>query len=565
MPGAAGGPYHPMRYVWDRDAYKPGVAVFIYLGSLFFRLFDVSAMCFKSMGIVLSLPILPLAYVLVARHIGREQARITALLVALPPAMYAKWNVKPYYFALVILANLAMAELALQIIFDRKAGFVRCGLLGLVGGLSLLNAPFGLPMMAAIGLVWLALGRSTLRARTLSAVAAGFLVGFSPLIFHDWRVNWVYLRGMFGRVGLAAHSSAAWATTTKLSYVFGQTAMVEGAAPHTVASLTYYAFFVAGVCWLGVKYTVPFVRRAVSQTRPSPPKGAFFLVYVLVYVLAWVKSPREMRYLIPIFPFALVAIAIMLCDVRVRAARAGLLLVVSAAGLFGILGFAQSPKHGWDRIDYWQPRYKALLALLDRQDVKAVYTSFFIGPHLMFDSRDAVVAYHGYVAWPEYRTVVDKAQRYAYLYEKGSYYDNVLSDALEKRSVKHKKKTISGINVYYALEPALRLDDIPDLDVTTDGAAGDEESLLASLRLDPGWTGRRVQLAKHYRRRGRHEEAIRQARDALRRDPKAAAAYILLGRIYQDLGDTAKRDEMWLQAERVDPRGGIAIRRLEEM
>ena len=568
MPGAAKSPYHPLHYVWQRHAHELGVAVPVYLGSVFFWLFGVSAMCFKSMGVVLSLPILPMAYFILARHIGRRVARIAALLIALSPAMYAKWNVKPYYFSLAIIANLAMAELALQIIFDRRNDLLRCGLLGLVAGLSLLNAPFGVPMIATIALVWIALGRHTLRPRAWLAAALGFVIGFSPMLLLDWHHEWRYSHMMLARSLRVLPAAPVWALPVKFSYLFGQTAIIEGAAPHTAASLVYCVLFVLGVCWLVVRYAGQLMRQAMRSHQtdaPRPPAAALFLVYILVYLVAWARSGQEMRYLIPIFPLALVPIAMMIAAIRPRAVRAGLLIAVSAAGAAGILGFAQSPKHGWDRLDYWRPEYRPLLDLLSDRKITAIYTSRFIGAHLVFDSRGAITAYHNYVAWPEYLTRVDQATTYAYVYESGSYYDTALVRALARRKVEYMKATVADVNVYHGLIPPVRLHQIRGLEVPTHGACWDEEAYLASLRLEPTWTERRLDLALGYHRQGRHQEAIRQARIGLQHDPAAVEAYVLLGIVYQSLGNTAARDDMWNQAVRIDSGAAARVRRLKEM
>ena len=566
MHGAASGRYHPMDYVWARHPYEPGVAASIYLGGILFRLLGVSPLWFKAMGILFSLPILPLAYVVLSRHIGRRATRITALLIALSPAMYAKWNVKPYYFSFTILANLAMAELVFQIVFERRRSFWRAAALGLVAGLSTLSAPFALPMIAAIALTWVLLGRRTLRLPAALAAVSGFVVGFCPLIYRDWQHDWTYLHTLCERTK-PAHFTSLWrALTVRLSYLFGQTGAVEGAAPHTWASLAYFACFAIGLLWLLVRLAPALLRHGLKSHRadsPPAPKETFVLVYILVYLLAWTRSGQEMRYLIPLFPFALVPIAMLIDWLRPRSVQVGALLAVCAAGAFGIVGFSQAPKHGWDKFDYWQPRYKTLVEFLDQQGIAAIYTSHFLAPHLMFESRGRVVAHHEYAAWTGYRDVVDGAKRYAFVYEAGSYYDTGLAEALRRRAISLEKATISNVNVYYRLNPSIRLGDVPGLGVPTHGVCWDEETLHASLRLDPGWTQRRLELARGYFARGRVGDAERAANAALHYDRAAWQAYVLLGRIAHSRKNPSERDRLWQAAVAAHPAAAGVVRRLQ--
>ncbi len=563
MRGADRGPYDPWRYIEVLQPHEPGVAVPLWIAALLFRVFGVSALCFKSVGVLLSLPILPLTYWIVARHMSRRAAGITALLMVLSPAMFAKWNVKPYYFSQTIIANLLLFELACQIVFDRKGGFLRCAALGLVAGLAAINGPFSFPMIAAVAVAWVCFGRPMLRPLTVLPAALGFALGFTPLLLMGGKIATRYFSALMARSGAAPHSGWLWALTGKLSYIFGQTAPVEGAQPHTVASLTYYAAFAASMCWLAARQAGPMARHAVGGPPPRLAKRSLLLIFLGGHIFSWALSPQEMRYLIPIFPFALVAIALAISDVRMRVVRIGMAVAVAAAGLAGILDFSQSPKRGWDKIDYWTPAHAELLDLLNRDGVTGIYTSFFIGPHVMFDSRDAITAYHRYVAWREYEDAVDRAERYAFVYQSGSIYARAIEDALARRGVQYRKQSAGGFGVWTDLRPALRLRKIAALDVATPGAAWDEEAWEASLRLDPNWTQRRVEDAEGLLLAGRVDEAMEQLDEAVRRDPEAGAAYVLMGAIYRRKGDLAKRDEMWARAVLVDPKAARMVLRLK--
>jgi 4-amino-4-deoxy-L-arabinose transferase-like glycosyltransferase len=390
------------------QAYGGGHAMVAYLAAPLFAVFGPSAMLLTGISVAFSLLSIWLVWLIVRRHVGDTAAVLAAALYAFsPPVVYQSYLVnggtEAFLLALVALhfflrayaGDSSTTEGGCATPAESRCEFMA----GLFGGLAYWAMDYTLLYPVVFALLWLAL--ATTRWRALARLAGGFLVGCLPLLAYDLTHHFEHFKQMFAP---AAGASAGFLVHFfgALGRLFtGDLAAFFGGDIDDVHPADWAAWVHAAVAVLGVAFLIYRDREAISRSLKSRRlpvtllPAVFVIVYLGMYGVAKFSLPelRTPRYLLPLCPFAGIAIAIVVAGWAGARRWVGLaaiaLLVV--AGAATSLRIGMRTWHEEHRIQTSGIEMAKLAEAVQVRGIRAAFAPYEIQWRLMFATDESVL------------------------------------------------------------------------------------------------------------------------------------------------------------------------------
>jgi len=379
-----------------------------YLGSLeaftaapLFLAFGSSAQLLKLVPLAYSLGFLVLSALVARRVFGDGPATLTAVYLALPPAMWALWSTKARGgYAEVLFLGEALLLISLWLATQKRPpwGWLAWGLVaGLALWTHLLAVVYILPAVA-----FLALRRRRWVTSEVLAGCVGLLVGVAPLLVANFSDGYATLAIVSGPAGITVEPLGEL-----LRFLRTGISMLAGVGrpvpPLTLASDLAWDVPTAGplvvvaplvVVLVGVLvWHLPSVRRLISG-QPCSDAALLVLVALMVPVTLIFTSygyfMAEPRYALPLYSAVpLVANAVWQLPLRMRFATGFVIVALSVWNIVATAALVMRPS---DLVDSTPDNRQALIGYLASQDRHQVYTDYWIAQTIMFESKDQIQA-----------------------------------------------------------------------------------------------------------------------------------------------------------------------------
>ena len=399
-----------------------------YLGSLeaftaapLFRLFDSSTVLLKLVPTAYSLGFMVLSAFLARRMFGDGPALATAAYLAVAPSMLAVWSTKARggYAELLFLGE---ALLLVTLAFARSPSRRVAMLWGLLAGLTfwthLLAVVYILPALA-----YLALSRMRFRPAQLAMGVLGVLVGMLPLLIDNVSTGFRTLASVlqppdlpidpgaqfirFFRVGVPVLLGLGQPTTSETMFDLDWSNRPAGHPSVAVVA-------VAALVGIVLLY-LPAVKRLVRCGADALAEPAL-LVFVALAVPPVVALTRfgffvsEPRYALPLYS-TVPLLAAAVWRLRWPAVRWAIVAAVLALNLWSLITTDPGlwrPEEALDSTATTRAQLVQYLVPLDRHQM---YTDYWIGYPIMFESRETVLAYVISGGFNRYLPPADNVQR----------------------------------------------------------------------------------------------------------------------------------------------------------
>ena len=445
-----------------------------YLGSLeafsaapLFRVFDSSTFVLKLVPTAYSLGFVALSAVLARRLFGTGAALATAAYLALPPAMWAVWSTKARggYAELLFLGQaLLLATLALAQSPTRRLALLWGILAGLAFWTHLLAVVYLVPAV-----VFLALARRRRWSRsTLGLAAVGAVVGMTPLIIENLVDGFLTVAALlrppdlpldpvaqflrFFRVGVPVLLGLGQPTTSQS--MFDQDWLQRPAGHLAIAGL---ALVVVGGAMLGFLPSL----RCLGLCGWHPAAEPALLVLMAVAVPPAVALTRfgffvsEPRYALPLYG-AVPLLAGALWRLPWRGVRWTVPGLVLAFNLWSLLSTDPRLWRPEDTPDSTVASRAELVQFLVADDRHQMYTDYWIGYPIMFETRETVLAYVISGGFNRYLPPADNVQRTpnpAWVFEPGMESEQAFLERLTDLGGHARVADVSVYRVYFDVQP----------------------------------------------------------------------------------------------------------------
>lgn len=420
-------------FLGDRPVFYYGQP---YLGSLeafsaapFVRLFDSSTFLLKAVPSAYSLGFLALSAILARRLFGTGAGLATAAYLAVPPAMWAVWSTKARggYAELLFLGQaVLLVTLALAQVRSRRLALLWGILAGLAFWTHLLAIVYLLPAAIFLGLS----RRAKWPPAELGLIVAGSLLGMAPLIFENLSNGWLTVAALvqpaelpldqwaqfvrFFRVGVPVLLGLGQPTTSET--MFDQDWLQRPAGHVWVVAVALLVLAVA----IGVH--LPSLRRLIvcGADRQSEPALLLLVATVVPPTVALTRFGffvSEPRYALPLYS-VVPLLAGALCLLRVPLPRPwpgitrwALVSAVVALNLGSLLSTDPRLWRAEDTPDSTAATRAELVKYLVAGDRHQMYTDYWIGYPVMFETRETVLAYVIAGGFNRYVPPADNVQR----------------------------------------------------------------------------------------------------------------------------------------------------------
>jgi 4-amino-4-deoxy-L-arabinose transferase-like glycosyltransferase len=310
-----------------------------YLAALLFAVFGVSAAALKAAPFLFSLAAAWFHFRFAARIFDDLTARLALVLLFCSSWVYTVWSVAPRggYMTALALGGAALLVGA-RIAGDSEGGSARDNLLlGFLGGLGMWTHFFFVYYLAPLGLlVVLPALRRRGRVRRFLCLAAGFIAGALPAIAWNLRHHMGSLNLKKGFVRPDAWGNLHNLLARQLPYLLGGERPDAGRAYGPAVTWLLLAVWAAAAAW----YLLRAARRCGHDgagCRAALLVPGVVATAAALFVRSGFGAGVTQRYLLPVYPVAAVALALLLADLWRRRAALGaaLLLFVVGANLWG--------------------------------------------------------------------------------------------------------------------------------------------------------------------------------------------------------------------------------------
>lgn len=458
-------------YLGDRPAFYYGQP---YLGSLeafsaapLFLLFGSSSLLLKLVPTAYSLGFLWLSALVARRLFGAGPALVTAAYLALPPAMWAVWSTKArggYAEVLFLGSALLLATLWVGERPSKLGGLLWGLLAGLAFWTHLLAVVYILP--AALYLLARLARRWTWPPLAIAAVVLGATVGALPLLAYNVTAGFPTLVALlqppdlpldppaqlvrFFRVGLPVLAGLAQPTTSA--------AMFDQDWPLRPAARLPVTLLLLGVLGVSVALHAGSLRRLAD--RAACGAGPALLVLLALVVPLVVALTRfgffvsEPRYALPLYSAVpLVAASLWRLPRLARAIGLAAVLGLNAASLLTTDVRLWRPE---EAVDSTAATRAALVRSLVATDRHQLYTDYWIGYPIMFETGESVLAYVLSGGFNRYLPPADNVQRTpnpAWVFIRGSEAEGEFLGRLRALGGSARAEQVSVYRVYTDVVP----------------------------------------------------------------------------------------------------------------
>ena len=445
-----------------------------YLGSLeafsaapLFRVFNSSTFVLKRVPTAYSLAFAAVSAMLARRLFGTAAAVATAAYLVLPPAMWAVWSTKArggYAEVLFLGQALLLATLALARSPNRPLAMLWGMLAGLAFWTHLLAVVYIVPAV-----LFLVLARQPRWSRATTGLALlGTLLGMTPLVIENLADGFRTVAALlqppdlpvdppaqlvrFFRVGVPVLLGLGQPTTSQS--MFDQDWLQRPAGHVAIAGL-------ALVLVVGALLTyAPSVRHLV-RCGAVPAAEPALLVLLAVAVPPTVALTRfgffvsEPRYALPLYG-AVPLLAGALWRVPWRVARWTVVGVVLAFNLWSLVSTEPRLWRPEDTPDSTAASRADLVQFLVADDRHQMYTDYWIGYPVMFETRETVLAYVISGGFNRYLPPADNVQRTpnpAWVFEPGMDAEQAFLQQLAAVGGRAQVADVSVYRVYFDVQP----------------------------------------------------------------------------------------------------------------
>ena len=457
-------------FLGERPVFYWGQA---YVGSLeaftaapLFRVFDSSTVVLKLVPSAYSLGFLVLSALLARQLFGTGPALATAAYLAVPPSMWAVWSTKArggYAEVLFLGEALLLATLALARAPTRRLAMLTGLLAGLAFWTHLLAVVFILP-----ALVYLALSRTRFSPAHVAIAIGGALIGMLPLIIDNVSNGFRTLASLlqppdlpidpvaqfirFFRVGVPVLVGLGQPTTSE--------AMFDADWPNRPAGHLFIAVAAVAVLTLVILIYAPATKRLVACGADLIAQPAL-LVFVALAVPPVVALTRfgffvsEPRYALPLYS-VVPLLAGALWRIRWHWARWAFVAGVLAFNLWSLLSTDPRLWRPEDTPNSTVTTRAQLVAYLVPQDRHQMYTDYWIGYPIMFETRETVLAYVISGGFNRYVPPADNVQRTpnpAWVFEPGTVAESEFLTRLAAVGGSAHVDNVSVYRVYTDVQP----------------------------------------------------------------------------------------------------------------
>jgi hypothetical protein len=400
-----------------------------YVGSLeaftaapLFRLFDSHTLLLKLVPTVYSAGFLLLTTLLARGLFGDGPALVTAAYLAVPPAMWAVWSTKARGgYAEVLFLGEALLLATLWLAERRRPAWG--GLLwGALGGLAIWTHLLAVVYLVPCAVYLLARRRLAWSPAEVGASALGFTIGAAPMLAHNVTSGFPTVMALlqpadlaldpgaqfvrFFRVGVPVLAGLGQPTTSAAMFNHDWLNRPAGRLPVALLLLASLGAVLASHAGA--------VRRLFAR-MPGPHTGPALLVLVAVAVPPVVALSRfgflvaETRYALQLYS-AVPLLASALWRLPRLARLAGVVLVL-ALNVWSLLTTDVRLWRPEEAVDSTAETRAALVRHLVAEDRHQMYTDYWIGYPVMFETRETVLAYVISGGFNRYVPPADNVQR----------------------------------------------------------------------------------------------------------------------------------------------------------
>ncbi len=190
-------------------------------------------------------------------------------------------------------------------------------------------------------------------------------------------------------------------------------------------------------------------------------KEHFILFHIIIYILFYSLSffnHISPRYLLPIQPFAIIIISIVVVDLyrdKSFLFRFISIFIIVMSFLVSAIANYQVFKdkkvsHGLYEED-GEVVYE-IIKFLKKEKIRCVRTDYFLQWRIIFESKEEVIAgYHGFgnsiIRYPDYEIAVKKCKKFAYILNRKVLYYEWLKRTLNIKKLKYKENFIRNMSV----------------------------------------------------------------------------------------------------------------------
>ncbi|HET6319303.1 MAG TPA: hypothetical protein VFG86_22840, partial [Chloroflexota bacterium] len=400
------------------------------------------------------------------RLFGIGPALATAAYLALAPSMWAVWSTKARggYAELLFLGEaLFLTTLALGESSSRRLS----ALWGLVSGLAFWTHLLAIVYLLPATVYLLLRRRTSWRLPEIGLAAGGAFLGMLPLLSHNVVSDYPTLRALlqppdipldpaaqffrFFRVGIPVLVGLGQPTTSDV--LFDQDWL------HRPAGQGWLALLLLVVLVTGLAMHFGSLGRLV---RGQPKSGPALLLLAAIVVPPVVAVTRfgffvsEPRYALPLY-----AVVPLLMASLWRVARNPVLAsaAVGAVLAFNVWSLLSTDVRLWrpqDALDSTVASRAELMRFVTSDDRHQLYTDYWIGYPIMFESRETVLAYVISGGFNRYLPPADNVQRTpnpAWVFTPGSDAERAFLDHLQEVGGQAQPADVAGYRVYTDVQP----------------------------------------------------------------------------------------------------------------
>jgi 4-amino-4-deoxy-L-arabinose transferase-like glycosyltransferase len=460
-------------FLGDRPVFYYGQP---YLGSLeaftaapAFAIFGSSTQLLKLVPTFYSLGFLVVTAMLAQRLFGYGPALITAAYLSLPPAMWAVWSTKArggYAELLFLGAALLLVTLHLAEVRLRRVGFLWGLLAGLAFWTHLLAVVYILP--AVTYLILRRRGRWS--APELGVIVAGALVGVLPLIVHNAVTGFPTLLALlqppdlpldppaqffrFFRVGVPVLAGLGQPTTSEV--LFDQDWLNRPAGQAWIAAMLLLVLVAALASYLPALVALT---RAGAERHAVEPALLLLLVLAVPPVIAVTRFGffvSEPRYALPLFSAVPLLAGALWRFVRPPWLRAAIVVSVLGLNAWSLLSTDVRLWRSEEAPGNTAASRAQLVHHLVADNRHQLYTDYWIGYPIMFESGETVLAYIVSGGFNRYVPPADNVQRTpnpAWVFTPGSEAERQFLEQLRSIGGQAEVADVGGYRVYTDVEP----------------------------------------------------------------------------------------------------------------
>ncbi len=444
-----------------------------YLGSLeafsaapLFSLFNSSTLALKLVPTAYSLGFLLLSATLAHRLFGPGPALATAAYLALPPAFWAVWSTKARggYAELLFLGE---ALLLVTLLFDEARSRRLALLWGLLAGLAFWTHLLAIVYLIPAVVFLLLQRRNRWDLGEIALAAAGTVAGMLPLLFHNLVTGLPTLLALLQPPDIPLDPAAQFFRFFRVGIP-----VLAGLGQPTTSDVLFDADWPtrpAGQAWVAVLLLLVLVAglgvhrhslAALGRARPNAGPALLLLVAIVVPPVVAVTRfgffVSEARYALPLYA-AVPLLAVALWRIRTH-------LAVKWLATVGVVAFNLWSLVSTD-VRLWRPQEAPdntvqtraqLMQFVTAEDRHQLYTDYWIGYPVMFESRETVLAYVISGGFNRYLPPADNVQRTpnpAWVFTPGSEAEQQFLEQLRSVQGQAQVADVASYRVYTDVQP----------------------------------------------------------------------------------------------------------------